>query len=274
MLKAIVDQETYDGLSEDIQEHYTEKEGSHFLGVTSVNGIELTNSGKLKKALTVERDAHTKAANELKAFEGIDVDEAKDALAKVGEMDDWDPDKKLVEHKEQFEAQLQKKYELDRTKLVAKHTSEMETLTSASKQLSGQLRETMIRSTATQAIAKANGSQELLLPLVEGMTRMRQLEDGRFITEVLDGDGSARLSSAAGSTEPMSIDELVVSLREDEKFSCAFKGSGASGSGSTGSEGTKGGAFKLSREDAFDTAKYQAAKAEAEKAGRTLELGT
>lgn len=274
MLKAIVDKETFDGLG-DMQEHYSEKEGSYFLSVIAVNGIELANTGNLKKALQKEREAAKTATDKFKAFEGIDPEEARDALSKMSEMDDWDPDKKLAEHKVKFEKQMAAQFANDRTKLVEKHTAEMVGVKTKHDQLTGQLRETMIKSAANQAITKAGGSHVLLLPLVESSTRMRQLDDGKFIAEVLDTDGSVRLSSSAGSTDPMTIEEYVMSLREDEKFSGAFDSSGTSGAGSTGNEGTsKGGVFSLSSEDARDPAKYRTAKEAAEKAGEVLQLGT
>lgn len=268
MLKALLTQELYDKLPEAEQSYYKEIEGKFVLQVQTVDGLELAEVTKMRKALQTERSDSEKAKQQLKVFEGIDPEAARDALLKVKEMDNWDPDKKLEEGRKQLEA----KFAEDKAKLEKSFTGKLEVANKNNEVISFQLQETMINSAATMAIAEAKGSVELLLPIVKSKTRMRQLEDGRFVAEVLDEDGTARLSPTAGSTAQMTISELVGELRSDEKFARAFDSSGASGSGAEGSELTSSSGHKISASDALDTQKYQTAKEAAIKAGKELTI--
>jgi len=252
MLKAIITADEHKALPADVQGHYTEKDGKHVLDVGAVDGMELANTVNLKSALQTERGAKETAEKKAKElttkFEGIDDPAAAiEAMKKVAEMGDWDPDKKLAEAKTQFEKQLSDKYANMEKSLTKKHADETDVLTKRLETQRGQLQKSLIGSAAVKAISEAGGSAELLLPIVERQAQMRELDDGQFVVEVLDAEGKARISPESGSTAAMTISELIAELKQDEKFGRAFDGSSASGSGAgrTGGTGVKPGSKVL-----------------------------
>ena len=270
-LKAAYD--TSDAIPEEVADFYTENAaGVYQLAVEPTSGFELANAANLKGALQKERGLRDRAEKALKVFDGLDPAEARSAMEKLSEIGDGlgeDQAEKL----EALQNQLQLKFEGERKKIVEKFDSERNQLASQLDSVTGQLSRELINSTAATAISKAGGSVDLLLPVLEARTRVRQRDDGQFVVEVPDRDGNARLSTASGSMDSMSIHELVSELREDKSFSRAFDpinaaGSGASASASSGA----GGKFTISKEDARDTTKYRAAREAAHKAGRELTI--
>jgi hypothetical protein len=259
MLKAVVTAEEHGGLSADVQAHYAvADDGSFRLEVSPSGGFEFTDTRGLKSALQAERTARAKAAAELKALTetvgDLDVTAAREAVTKLAEMGDWDPEKKLAESKAQFEKQITEKHEKLMAAAAAKRAKEVEESTGALTSARTQLQKELIASAALKAIAEAEGSPELLLPIVERTTRMQAGDDGRFFAEVIDAAGNPRLSPKANVTEPMTVGELVEELRADEKYARAFNGSGAKGSGSGrsmggGGAGVPAGSKTISRGD-------------------------
>ncbi|MCK5018552.1 MAG: hypothetical protein KAS32_15940 [Candidatus Peribacteraceae bacterium] len=230
-LKAILD--NLEGLPDDVKSEYKagtgDLAGKFLLDVTPVSDFALENVKGLKTALSSERTSRETLEKQVSVFKDIDPDKAREAIKKVGEMKDWKPDDKV---REQIEATT--------NQLVEKHKGEIAGKDTNIAGLTKQLEKNMITATATQSIAGLKGSPELLLPHVERSTRMRQTENGQFVVEVVGSDGNPRISPAAGSTAPMTIDELVGEMKNNDTFAPAFAGSGASGSGSSGS-GDNGG---------------------------------
>jgi len=281
MLKAVVTQSEFDGLAGEVQSHYVKSEDgeSYQLGVVAVNGIELSNNQALKKALQTERTSAEKATKELKSlkesFGDLNPEAAREALAKMEEMANWNPDDKLKEARAQFEKQLTTKYEDEKNKLVKKYTADVEATKKELETASTQLEQVMIDSEIAKAVATEKGVLKLLAPVIKQNVRLIRNDDGTRHVRILEPDGTFRLSSKSGSTDPMSISEFVSEMKADETFARAFEGSGASGSGAgaTGNVGSStNGAFRLSAIDARDPMKYRAAKANAEKAGKQLEI--
>ena len=263
-LQAIIKDETYSGLSDDLKKEYKkQQDGTYLLDVTPVGDFALENVRGLKSALASERSQREAAETKIKGFEGLDVDKAREALRKVEDMANWKPEDKV---KEQIEA--------IKTQLTEKHKAELDKKDQQNQNLVKQLEKVMIDAEAVKAIAELKGSAPLLLPHVRGMTRMRAADDGHFLVEVVGTDGNARISPATNSTSPMTIAELIKELKTQDTFAPAFDGSGASGSGATGSgtARTKSGNHVLSYEEAKDPNKYRAAKEAASKAGVQLEI--
>jgi hypothetical protein len=272
-LKAIIDAEAFAALPAEVQEHYGEEtDGNHTLDVTATNGLELADNSNLKKTLQRERTAKEKLEKRIAPFEGIDPKAAKDALAKIDELAELDPEAMSAEAKAAFEKKLSDKFEADRNTLTKKHETEMGEVQGTNKKLTGQLESLMIKSTATRAIAEAKGSVDLLYPIIRENSRVVSDDEGNLRVEIIDPDTKdARLSPKAGSTELMTIEEYVGVLKETDRFARAFDGTGSSGSGATGSDGDTGSnTYSISSTDAMDPAKYRAASAKAEKAGKTL----
>lgn len=125
-------------------------------------------------------------------------------------------------------------------------------------------------SAATQAIAAVGASVDLLLPHVLERTRTI-IENGKPKAVVVNPDGTQRIRDALGT--PMTLDDLIAEMGKIDKFAPAFPATipGGSGSKNKTPTGTPG-AVKLSRADARDSQKYQAAKEQAKKLGVELEL--
>lgn len=263
-LAAIIKQEVFDGLGDEIKKEYKKQDdGTFMLDVTPTDDFALENVKGLKTALSSERSAREEAEKKIKAFDGLDADKAKDALKKIEEMANWKPEDKV---KEQIEA--------IKNQLTEKHQGELGKKEESLKSLTGQLEKVMIEAAAIKAIAENKGSSALLLPHVKSATRMRQTDKGGFVVEVVGEDGNFRISPASGSTAPMTISELVTEMKTQETFAPAFEGSGASGSGASGSSGTqiKNGVHIISQADAKDPNKYRTAKEAATKAGSQLQI--
>jgi len=235
-LKAIV--ESVDGLDEALRAAYApgtgEYEGKFVLQVEPVGTFELSDTGGLKSALSKERAAAADAQKALKAFEGIDVAAARDALSKVKEMDGWDADKKLAEHKAKFEADTEAKYAAQMAQLQQKHETEVAERDQLNNRLLDNVKQMSVVNAARAALAEHGGS-ELLMPHIERQVRTGfDTETGKPSVEVLDADGNVRLSPASGSTAPMNISELVATMKNDDTYKAVFAGSGASGGGTVG----------------------------------------
>lgn len=260
MLAAKIDKAKFDALSDDLKKEYKlQGDGSYLLDVNPVDGFALENTEGLRTALSKERTNREAAERKLDAFKDLDPVKAKEAIGKVAEMANWKPEDKI---REQIAAVTQQ--------LADKHTGEKTKLEERLTKLTRQLEKVLIDAEAATAIAEQKGSATLLLPHVRATSRMRQTDTGEFVVEILDDKGNVRLSPKPGSTAPMTIAELVGSMKTQTDFAQAFAGSGASGSGASGG-GSGGGAggtgqHTISAVDAKDVNKYRVAKEAAEKA--------
>lgn len=266
MLAAKIDKAKFDSLSDVLKKEYKiQDDGTYLLDVSPVDGFALENAESLRTALSRERTNKETLQSKLDKFGDLDPVKAKDALTKIGEMANWTPEQKVKEQIDTVKNQL-----------AEKHTGEKTALEGKLKKLTQQLEKIMIDAEASRAIAEQKGSIQLLLPHVRASTRMRETDKGDYVVEVLNDKGEVRLSPAAGSTAPMTVEELVTAMKTQTTFAPAFAGSGASGSGASGGgSGGQGGAGQphiISATDAKDVAKYRAAKTAAEKAGVPLQI--
>ena len=208
MLAAKIDKAKFDSLSDALKSEYkVQTDGSYLLDVSPVGGYALEDVQGLKTALSQERSAKETAERKVEAFKDIDPNKARAALNKVEDMANWTPEDKV---REQLEAVTQQ--------LVEKHTGERTKLEEKQKKLTAQLEKILVDAEASKAIAEHKGSIQLLLPHVRASTRIKTTEAGEFIVEIVDEKGNARLSPAAGSTAPMTVAELVASMKTNAKI--------------------------------------------------------
>lgn len=222
-LKAVLD--TLEGLSEELKKEYKEitegdSKGKFMLDVTAVLGLALDDTSKLKTALQKERSAVEEAKKSLKAFKDIDPEAAREALAKLDEIKNFNPDQKVAEGVRQREEQL-----------VKKHKKEIDEQNLSSEALRKQLEEVLVDNAVVNAVNGAKGNLKLLQLPVKNAVRMRKTDGGKYIVEVVDADGTARVSPKAGSQDLMTISELINEMKSSDDYSAAFASSGASGSG-------------------------------------------
>ena len=209
---------TLEGLSDAIKAEYTQVEGGFQLDVAEVNGLRLSDGKALKTALETERTRARKLEEKYAPLKEFDTTVLAEAAGKLEEIKSWSPDQKTAE--------LIKARE---TELGQKHQGEVVKVKTRAEQLQRQLEDVLVVQAATAEIAAAGGKVKLLLPVVRQQIRPREV-DGRYVVEVVDGQGNARIGSDAGSN--MTIKELIAEMKTDSEFKMAFAASGQSDGGS------------------------------------------
>lgn len=213
-LKATV--ESLEQVEEQYRGLYEERDGVFRL---SVEGVEFEDDVKgLRSALEKERKAR------------------RDAEKRLGSLPaDFDPEKwaELTEAQKRAEEDKAKqagKWDDWKKQLQEQHAKELRERDEKLGTLQSRLNNLLVTSVAAQEIAKLEGSTKLLMPHIERMTKVVDV-DGEPVARVVDEHGQERLGK---SGEPMTIAELVSEMRESDDFAAAFKGSGASGGGAAG----------------------------------------
>ena len=232
-LLAIIKEEAHGALSDEFKAEYTKQaDGTFRLAVTPVGDFALEDVKGLKSTIVSTRSERDAAVAKNKAFEGVDLEAARDALAKVKEMANWTPDDKVKEQVGAIKRELEEKHKVE----IAKVNGELESLT-------GKFQKQNIDDAALKAFVELGGrkgSHKAILAYIREITRMRKTDGGELITEVLDDQGNPRLSPATGSTALMSIAEGMAELKTQDAFAPLFDGTGATGSGANGSQGSHG----------------------------------
>jgi hypothetical protein len=227
-LKAIVD--SADELPEPIRDHYTAGEdGRYYLTVEGRDGWNLENVAGLKSALSKQQEEARRIKQQAAQFEGLDPAEAREALEKLKEIQNWTPDDKVKEQIRSLEKQLSDK-----------HRKEVGTLQEREQKLRKALDRRLVDSEAVAAIAENKGIVDLLLPAIRQSLRVVEVGDD-FAVQVLDDEGNPRISMKPGSNQPMTIREYVATLKEDARYQRAFDGNDARGSGASSTSGRSGG---------------------------------
>lgn len=212
------------------QAEYDEQDdGSYLLSVTPTGGLALENVAGLKATISSLRGENAKATKTLKAFGDIDPETAKDAVEKAAELAGMDLDAKVEEAVKSREQQL-----------IKKHSTDLDTAHAERDAMRGTLEGVMIQDAATSALASNKGNVDLLLPHVVKQAKLRQVDGDKFTVEIVDVDGNVLISPATGSTAPMTINELVVSMRADKRYQAAFEGDGTTGSGGANDNSSPG----------------------------------
>lgn len=172
-------------------------------------------------------DQRKKDADRFKAYEGLDPEAARAALAAQQKAD---------------EDRARKAGEFDqlREQMATKHREERERLESDLKSRDSVIDELVRENVATSAIAKAEGSTTLLLPHVLRQTRtVKDEATGKYIAVVVDEKGNERISDSSGKR--MTIEELVAEMKGKDDYAGAFRGTGSAGGGAAGAGNKNGG---------------------------------
>ena len=242
-LDAIVS--TIEDLGDDIKKEYipgspekNQDPEKFYLDVTPSDGWALEDVVGLKTVLGEVKSDRTKLRERLSTFGDLDVEEAQAAIKFHQKYKDNPPKNKEIT------AQVEQ--------LEAKHKNERNEDANRIKSLTSKVHELLIVTAAREALAKhelQKGGDKLLMPHIEKMCRIDE-ESGNFVARVLDEKGQPRISMKQGSIEPMSIAERVELMKDEDDYSAAFKGSGASGTGATGginSTGTRNAGNNLTK---------------------------
>lgn len=128
-----------------------------------------------------------------------------------------------------------------RSEMTAAHQAALAASNERTSRYQSQLHSHMVRSEALGAIAEAKGLPELLMPFIQ--TQVKVVEaDGKFNVVILDDKGEPRYSGLTG--QPMTMKELITSMKADPKFGRLFE-SEQQGGGGGAQNGGRGGARQI-----------------------------
>ncbi|MCO4316334.1 hypothetical protein M8997_003995 [Phyllobacterium sp. 21LDTY02-6] len=231
-LKAIL--ASLEGVDDATKALYVEKDGKFVLDVEPVDGFSLEDVSGLKTALGKERTTREKLEKDVVKFKDLDPDKARTALLELEELKKLDP-------ASEADKIANTKFEAAKAQLLQKHEGEMGEIKTRNGFLESQIGALLIDNAATLALAEAKGSVDLLLPHVRAHTRVKEI-DGKFVVEVVDKDGNAKIADSKGT--PMDIKGLVAEMRQSDTFGRAFEASGNTGTGKQPGNGGGGGQQK------------------------------
>lgn len=227
-LKAMLTKEEHSSLPDSLKGEYklADDGSGYVLDVIGVQGLNLENVSGLKSALEKERQSLREAETRLKAFGDLDPTKSREALSKLEEMANWDPDQKIKEGIAERERQL-----------IQRHEEALGLANGRGDGYKKQLEELLIDNAARDALVNAGGNPTLLLPHLRSSIRMRDV-DGKLMAEVFNPETkAARVGGSHG--EAMSIEQLVGELKQNPAFAGCFEGTGSTGTGAVnGSTGS------------------------------------
>lgn len=183
--------------------------------------------GEARKANKSTNDENAKRRQANKAFEAI--------MESLGLEEDSRTAEGLQNHINEIADQAKNGKELKinldkvREEMTKKHAIEMEGKNKDIAERDTALEKHLIGDIATRALAEHKGSVDLLLPHVKSNCKVSRGESGEYVVHVLDSAKEVRYN---GAGNPMSVSELVTSMKADEKFARAFESVTPSGGGS------------------------------------------
>jgi hypothetical protein len=261
--------ETKEAAPEWLREHLRQiPDGKHrgkwIPDVESEDGFALDDIKGLKGSLESERAAREKHESDLRALReaigDVDITEARKALDRMKKSGgDLSKDEAVQALIATATGELKTKLETDVKKA-----------TDRAAKLEGSVRKLVIRNALHEAITKAKGNAELLMPHAEAHADVDGLDGDNPRLVFLGEDGKTkRLSLKSGDNGLMGADEFVQTFLVP-KFPPAFAGPGTTGSGAGGhgAPSSTTGRIVLTREQAKNPQAYQRAKDAAAKTGQ------
>jgi hypothetical protein len=225
-LKSIVTAEEHAKLADPLKAEYTQvAEGDHkgkfMLTVEPISGFALEDVTGLKQTVSNLRTEVDTTNRKLKGFEGLDPAAVRKQLSEYDKMvKDGPPEERAKAIAAAREAEL-----------VTKHQRELEQREAALATERSFTDELLIVASATEAITQHKGNVELLMPHVMRHAKVIREEGKKPRAAIIDAKtGNERITTKSGSTDPMSVAELVAEMKNLTSFAPAF-GSGMSGSG-------------------------------------------
>ena len=266
--KTVLTPEEFAALPEQITlskaEAYAKTDDGFVLSVEPVKGYDVKPVEKLLGALGSERSVRAELEAKLKALGDMDPKAAREALATVEEWKKSPPDEKF---KKQYESTLKQAQEEFQKKLAGTE--------SVRDKLRAQLEQQLVEAKAREALTKAKAkSVDLLMPHVKARIKTEMSEAGDFSAFVTGQDGTkAHVVGKDGTLSPMSIEALVEQMRQQDGYSDAFLGSGASGGGTRSTASGGAGSFTISAKEALSNpSAYAAVRTRAQAAGQTVQV--
>jgi len=248
--------DSIDAVPEGVRDFYVPGEGASagkFVLDTDVDAHPATGGLKAKNQQLL-RDAKA-ATDRAKLFEGLDPEAARAALA---------AQQKAEEERLRTTGDAESRIKA----VTEEHRKEREKLEAQLKERDAFIESSTCETAARDALLAEGdeGTAELLTPHV--LRQVKPLKDdktGKWRAIVVDKNGNTRYNTAG---DEMSIKELVVEMRANDKYKGAFPAPAASGTGARVTERKAGvGDVKLTKEQGLDRPTYLRAKADADKRG-------
>jgi hypothetical protein len=131
--------------------------------------------------------------------------------------------------------EVAKQVDAAKAAIVEANRKELEKRDTRNQALQTQLYGLIVDNAATAAVAELKGVPELLLPFIKQQVKVVE-QDGAFHAHVIDGKGEVRYG-VTGS--PMTIKELVVEMKAQEKYGRLFESETPPGGGFRPGGGTQ-----------------------------------
>lgn len=193
-----------------------------------VDGLIAERIAENEAGLKANRDEALREAKKakaaLKAYDGIDADEARTLKEQADEAQ-----RKKAKDEGDFEAREKQ--------LVERHQQELQERDGKIEKLTKTLHRRTVQAELTKAISVARGDPDLLLPHAEKFVRVRETDED-FVPFVADEHGNPRVADGQGT--PMTFEQLIEQELKP-KYPRAFDGTGSSGGGAPKSVGGAGG---------------------------------
>lgn len=232
-LAAAISKDDFDSLDKSRQEFYRSEGDIYVLDVEEVDGWALDKPDDLKNALKSERNRNAAAKKALEALGDVDPKAAVEALARVAELEAKLKDAGKKPSDDAIAAAVKaatEKLSAELKQKSADHDGLISDLGSAAR-----------RDAVRAALRKvdAEDAYDIVLPHIERLTKTERDGTG-FVVHVVDEKGQPRITRRPGSTDGMSVDELVEEMTKSDTFARVFSKPGAGGTRGRTSPGTAG----------------------------------
>jgi hypothetical protein len=204
-------------------------ESEAFKSAVERRALEQFNSLK-EKAVQEETAGLLSKRDELLA-EKKALKEWKDSMSSKYNFEELD--KQLEEAKKAKEQAMtaEERFDLRFKEMSSEFTKERTVFQTALEKKDAALKKHLVESELKSQIAKANGMEHLLTPVLRGQIQVVE-ENGDYVARVMK-NGNPRIGGTDGSY--MTIEQLVNEFKSDADYGVCFKASGATGGDATGS---------------------------------------
>lgn len=223
--------ESLDGVPQNFHHMFEESDNGFVLGEAHrgvaevINGLtaNLNNSRKTKKSVSDEaaarRQQNAVFENSLRSagYEGEEFDEENVTAFITG-----------LSQKAGAAGDVGERLAAQKAEMTRAHASALEAKDTEIGGMQKALEKYLINSEASNAIAAEKGNPALLTRFVQDFTKVQKLDNGDYVARVVDADGEVRYN---GKGDPMTVAELVRSMKEDKTYGVMFEAEVTPGGG-------------------------------------------
>tara|TARA_Y100000114_G_scaffold92046_1_gene85493 strand:- start:3906 stop:4730 length:825 start_codon:yes stop_codon:yes gene_type:complete len=220
--------DSLEAIPEQFRPLYRQEGDVYVPSIKPAHGYGIDKVDSLKRQIAELGEKHSRGTSKLRAYEDAEGNLIEpERVQRLLELESRQAQQATQQKTQQEMAAEQ--FDALKTQLEQKHSKEMQAIQQRREHLEAELRRHVVTNAALNALSKAGANADLLMPHVESMTRVDEI-DGQFVARVLDDDRKThRISRKPGSTTPMDLEELVDILRD--KFPAAYPAQQRAGSG-------------------------------------------